>query len=401
MSKSDSDFTEQQYVLRLPPELAERVQNAIIDIPQKRIEEKINLENIREDTLSIEFDSERHGVLYFSHFSEQKNVMIHEQYECLIVDLPTVVESYISVDLETYYKCGQVVKMILVTTEEFETKQRMRMKHLIQNLDPIIKEETAQPSVQTFALPPHMQQKHMNEQKRERELQEERELQQRRAEEERRKREHEQAVKESDFDPNIYHSGLTPSLVNIYEHWEKTKVTVTPDEVKRMEENYYTWLFDEKEFKIERITEDNNGSEQIQTLDDYEVSENSDDEMKGIEQEMSVEDEYEEAYEEAYSDSNDDYSMSSKSDMDDSSSIDTQMEVSKRLDELKRRKDLLLQNLNNTNIKINNLTRQINETKHDILRSELKTALEAEQTKALNYRNELNTLNNQIKSFRQ
>eukprot|EP00818_Percolomonas_sp_WS_P002070 CAMPEP_0117439966 /NCGR_PEP_ID=MMETSP0759-20121206/2833_1 /TAXON_ID=63605 /ORGANISM="Percolomonas cosmopolitus, Strain WS" /LENGTH=486 /DNA_ID=CAMNT_0005231689 /DNA_START=34 /DNA_END=1494 /DNA_ORIENTATION=+ len=280
------DFIEQQYILRIPPELATRVQNLVIDAHQERLKEKRRDATKRnhaagsksssrrhskppsnaEPSLNVQFDSDRHGTLVFS-YTDPKNPdkTLSESYECLIVDMPTVIESYKSLDLETYYKCGQVAKMVLVTTDEFERKQRERMKHWIEgdSKGRIRKEGVAASSSSSGNapfLPPHMQHQHLNEQKKEKEREEQRNEQQRKQDNERRRKQRELFERQSELTPHIYHSGLTPSLQNIYEHWEKTKITVTKEEVDRMMQNYYVQMFDEKDFVIEKVDKEESGS---------------------------------------------------------------------------------------------------------------------------------------------
>jgi transcription initiation factor TFIID subunit 7 len=91
-SKDYRGFFEEQLVLRLPPGLKEKVR------------ESIQGATLSQD-FSIQFYDERHGFAYFQ----------GEQFKATLVDLPTLTESYKTLDKKQFYKIADICQMVYVS----------------------------------------------------------------------------------------------------------------------------------------------------------------------------------------------------------------------------------------------------------------------------------------------
>lgn len=85
-------FHEEHLILRLPPALKDRFRTAM-------------KEGTLEQDFAMQFHGERHGFVYFK----------DEKYLATLVNLPTITESYKSLDKKQFYKIADICQMVLVS----------------------------------------------------------------------------------------------------------------------------------------------------------------------------------------------------------------------------------------------------------------------------------------------
>ncbi|KAL0478954.1 transcription initiation factor TFIID subunit 7 [Acrasis kona] len=142
-----------------------------------------------------------------------------QTYPCLLVDLPTLVEAYKSVDCMTYYKAGDVSQMILV-------KDPLEMDKEIH---------------------------HMQDEKMER-IKKEDEKARRRNKKKRKKKKRFQSL------PRMFQleDGLTPSMAGVLKHFERQRLNITKKDIEKMVDEFNKMMEDEdpENIQIEVIEED-------------------------------------------------------------------------------------------------------------------------------------------------
>jgi TATA-binding protein-associated factor Taf7 len=215
---------ESQFLLRLPNELAQRVSKMLqdhdySDNSTKAIELDVDLlfgdspdvlKFLKEASKSTTNDED--GYISDVEYQKDKNRrgrfrINNEMYPCELVDLPCVVESYKTMDCQTYYKSGDVSQMILVKTQEQMDQElrRKKMNYLSQSsTDKKSKKKTKKRIITTFP------------------------------------------------------SGLTPSTRNIFNHWESREIEVTKKDIADMVDQFMKLMEEEDTENVSiEIIEDN------------------------------------------------------------------------------------------------------------------------------------------------
>jgi TATA-binding protein-associated factor Taf7 len=170
-------------------------------------------------------------------------------FPCQLVDIPTIVEAYKSMDCNTYYKSGDVSQMILVkdpTSLEAELEELLNAKREITKKQ----DEKAR----------------------------------KRNKKRKRKKEKSQAL------PKFYQleHGITPSMHNVLRHWEKQRLNITKKDIEKMVDEFNKMMEDEDPENVqieiieEDIKEDESSSEEESSSESEDSALDSDEEEENL-----------------------------------------------------------------------------------------------------------------------
>lgn len=207
---------------------------------QKRREQEAKLQKLMDDSgylSDVEYGLEQTRLGRFR---------FHDQlYPCELVDIPTIVEAYKSIDCMTYYKAGDVSQMILVKTPQ---EMNNELEIMLNEKRERIKKEEEKAS-----------KKNKKKKKRRKKV----------------------------VLPKMYQlrDGLTRSLKNVLEHWEKQRLNISKRDIEKMVDEFNKMMEDEdpENIQIEVLEEDINEDES--STDDESGSSEDEDEDPNSDQE--------------------------------------------------------------------------------------------------------------------
>ncbi|KAF0974201.1 hypothetical protein FDP41_006811 [Naegleria fowleri] len=233
LKDEDDDFEEKQFILRVPEDIAEKIRQRL---KKESKDSKSSDKNHRIDLhMSIKFgddvdilqflqgarlteedkkihkrNNDENGYLSDIEYGIDKNRRGRFQFEkqilpCTLVDLPTHIEAYKSVDCQTYYKCGDVSQMIIVQKpqdleSEFQKSRQRRARF-------------------------YMQKSHHHHEPKKR--------------------------KAKDLNTSyLMEDGISPSLARVLRHWNAQKIDITRKDIKKLKEKYIQMLEEEDPTKV-------------------------------------------------------------------------------------------------------------------------------------------------------
>ena len=237
--EEDDEFDEKQFILRVPEDVADKIRQKLKKGTSKSSDKahRVNLNmNIKfgDDVDILQFlqsarmseedsklhsngpESDKNGYLSDVEYGIDKNrrgrfQLDKEVLPCTLVDLPTHVEAYKSIDCQTYYKCGDVSQMIVVQKpQELDKdlqKARQRRSRYYQQRNPSSKVH----------------------------------------------HHHHHEVKRKAKDLMIsycWEDGITPPMERVLRHWNSQKLDITRKDIKKMKEKYIQMLEEEDPTKV-------------------------------------------------------------------------------------------------------------------------------------------------------
>ncbi|EFC38579.1 predicted protein [Naegleria gruberi] len=236
---NDDDFEEKQFVLRVPEDIAEKIRERIrkesksssekaqrvgldmsikfgddVDVLQflqaaRLTEEDVKVNTARKEDLA-------NGYLSDIEYGIDKNRRGRFQFgdkilPCVLVDMPTHVEAYKSIDCQTYYKCGDVSQMILVQKpSDLEADiQKSRVK----------RNKCYQKNSNNKT---HHHHHHDSKKRKTKDL----------------------------LTSYLFEDGLTSPMERVLRHWNSQKLEITRKDIKKLKEKYIQMLEEEDPTKV-------------------------------------------------------------------------------------------------------------------------------------------------------
>ncbi|KAG2379544.1 hypothetical protein C9374_006661 [Naegleria lovaniensis] len=278
LKDEDDDFEEKQFILRVPEDIAEKIRQRL---RKESKDSKSSDKNHRIDlNMSIKFgddvdilqflqsarmteedkkihkrDNDENGYLSDIEYGIDKNRRGRFQFEkqilpCTLVDLPTHIEAYKSVDCQTYYKCGDVSQMIVVQKpQDLESEfQKFRQKRT------------------RF----YMQKSHHHHDPKKR--------------------------KAKDLMTSyLMEDGISPSLARVLRHWNAQKIDITRKDIKKLKEKYIQMLEEEDPTKVKiEFIEYASEQERLAAMEEEMSTSSSDSEASDSEEESDESDMFDE-----------------------------------------------------------------------------------------------------------